>query len=76
MIADVVLPAAAPAGEGRAGGAASATTGIGELLLHLHAILLGTDRLMVQAPKTDRDLPMTTRRLQMQSKYVGISRGG
>ena len=70
------LPAAAPAREDRRGGAAEATTargahvGTGGPLPHLLTLLHGTDRLMVQALKTDRDLPGTNHRRRARSRYA------
>lgn len=48
-------------------------TETGEPLMHLHTLLRGTDRLMVQALKTDRDLPVTAGRRRVPSRYVAIS---
>jgi hypothetical protein len=76
MTAGVDRRAAALAREASRGGAADALTargadtGIGEALLHLQTLLHGTDRLMVQALKTDPDLPATTGPHQARSRYV------
>jgi hypothetical protein len=70
------LPGGGLAREGTPGDAWEATTargadtGTGEALLRLHTLLHGTDRLMVQALKTDDDLPVTTRRRRVRSRYV------
>jgi len=45
-------------------------TGAEGPLLHLRTLLHGTDQLMVQALKTDLDLPVTTRRRRMPDRYV------
>lgn len=49
-----------------------ADIGIGGLLMHPHNLPRGTDRLMVQALKADRDLPVTTKRRPTRSRYVPV----
>jgi hypothetical protein len=79
MVVGAVLPVVGLVeADGTSRGAAAVTArgadpGTGGLLLHLHTFLHGTDRLMVQALKTDRDLPVTTRRRQIPSRYVAVS---
>ncbi len=83
MVGGADLPSGArPREEAPGGGAAVETTargvdpGTGEPLMHLHTPLHGTDRLMVQALKTDLDLPVTTQRRQAQTWYVLASKRG
>jgi hypothetical protein len=76
MMAGVALPGGGLATEETTGAAPGADTGTGEPLLHLHTLLHGTDRLIVQALKTDRDLPVISRRRQGRSRYVAFIEQG
>lgn len=58
------------AGATKATAAREMDTGTGEPLMHLHTLLHGTDRLMVQALKTDLDLPVTTARRRLRNRCV------